>query len=371
MPINKDSLRRYRIEDRLLSDPNYTYTTEMILRRVNQEMSEDDKVELRMIQKDIKALEEDFGKKILRGRECKGVRGAVRYEDQSSPLFYQELTADEEELLREVLRTLGQFDGLDNFTWMDLLKKKLDMDRRGVNQQPVISFSRNDGLQVQPTLLGRLFTAISRKKVIRVSYRKFGCEVKDYDVYPYQLKQYNDRWFLLATPLADERYPYDPEFIVNLALDRIESFTYVEDRGDYIESPVDLKALYDEVVGVTLDGRHPDAEDIFFAVKPASVEYIRTKWLHSTQMEIHGESEEQIKRCYPSLADCTIFSICCRLNNELLSRLTSYGENLIVFDDPGSIARGEDTQVASSAMEKAMKMAENYRRLAEDMEKIR
>ena len=347
MPVNKDSLRRYRIEDRLLSDPNYNYTTEMILRLVNAEMSDDDKVELRMIQKDIKTLEDTFGKKMRRGE---GGRGKVRYEDQSSPLFYQELTSDEEELLREVLRTLGQFDGLDSFTWLDLLKKKLDLEKKETDSQPIISFSRNDGLQIPESLLGRLFTAISRKKIIRVSYRKFNCESKEYDIYPYQLKQYNDRWFLLGTPLADDIFPYNPDFIINLALDRIEDFTYVEDRGEYINTPVDLKRMYEEVVGVTLDSRYQEAEDIFFAVKPASVDYVRTKWLHSTQMEIHGESEEYIKKCYPSLADCTIFSICCRFNTELLSRLLSYGENLIVFDDPRSVIQGEQTKVAVGVM---------------------
>lgn len=321
-----------------------------------------------MIQKDIKSLEENFGKEMERNR---GGRGTVKYKDQSNPLFSQQLTIDEERLLREVMKTLGQFSGLDNFTWLDRLKKKLDMDGIGDSSQPVISFSRNEGLQVPETLLGRLFTAISRKQVIRVSYRKFGEETKEYDVYPYQLKQYNDRWFLLSTPLADDIYPYNPEFIINLALDRIQDFTFIEDRGDYVETCVDLKAMYDEVVGVTLDRDHPDPEDIYFAVKPASVDYIRTKWIHSSQMEIEGESAEYIKKCYPSLRDCTIFSICCRMNPELLSKLFSYGENLIVFDDPSSLKLGnsERPMIASSVMAKAAAVAENYRKLAEDMEK--
>ena len=31
MPVNKDALKRYRIIDRLLSDPNHDYTTEQLL----------------------------------------------------------------------------------------------------------------------------------------------------------------------------------------------------------------------------------------------------------------------------------------------------------------------------------------------------
>ena len=37
MPVNKDALKRYRIIDRMLSNPNRDFTTGDILKRVNQE----------------------------------------------------------------------------------------------------------------------------------------------------------------------------------------------------------------------------------------------------------------------------------------------------------------------------------------------
>ena len=37
MPVNKDALKRYRVIDRLLSDPNHDYTTEQILQSVKRE----------------------------------------------------------------------------------------------------------------------------------------------------------------------------------------------------------------------------------------------------------------------------------------------------------------------------------------------
>ena len=224
MPVNKDALKRYRIIDRLLSNPNRDFTTSQILRLVNRECP---KVSIRMIQKDIKALEEEFGKEMIRNA---GGRGTVKYADQSEPLFYQELTSDEEEILREVMRSLGQFEGLDNFTWLDLLKKKLEMSD-ATTSLPFISFSRNDGLQIPGTLLGRLFVAISKKTVIEVLYEPFGKVAYPVKIHPYQLKQYNDRWFLLCCPLANKNFSFNPEFILTLALDRIkEEFKYVEDE---------------------------------------------------------------------------------------------------------------------------------------------
>lgn len=325
MPVNKDAMARYRIIDRMLADPNRNYTTQEILKEVSWQC--DAEVSLRMIQKDIKALEEEFGKELIRNA---GRRGTVKYADQSEPLFYQELTADEEEVLREALKSLGQFEGLDNFTWLDLLKKKLDYKERP-GQQPYISFSANEELQIPDGLLGRLFSAISKKKVIRITYTIFGKEPKQYTVYPYQLKQFNDRWFLLCTPLGDDVYPYRAEFVATFPLDRIAAeFEYVDDE-EYVETPLDLKARFDEIIGVTLL-QEEEVEDIYFAVSKKSLPYVQTKYLHGTQIELDEESQELYKERYPSLRDWTFFSIECRPNYELYSKFASFGNQIVLLE---------------------------------------
>ena len=343
MPVNKDALKRYRIIDRILSDPNRDYTTDDILDKVNREC---DHVSKRMIQKDIKALEEEFGKTMIRNF---GRRGTVRYEDQSEPLFYQELTWEEEEVLREVLRSLGQFEGLDNFTWLELLKKKLEM-KEDPNELPFISFSKNEGLQMPETLLGRLFNAIARKQVIRLTYTPFGREARKFSVIPYQLKQFNDRWFLLCCPLGNEQFPFNSEFIMNLPLDRIsKEFEYLENEP-YIQTSVDLKARFNEIIGVTLIQEN-DVEYIYYAVKKEQLDYIRTKWLHSSQMELDEESQEEFRQKYPSLSDCTFFTIECRENNELYARFASYCESVVLV---------EPTYMRTKLKEKMQAAAANY-----------
>lgn len=350
MPVNKDALKRYRIIDKLLSDPNNDFRTEDIMRHVNRECS--DKVTLRMIQKDIKSLEEDFGKKMIRNA---GGRGTVRYEDQSDPLFFQELTSDEEEVLREVLNTLGQFEGLDNFTWLDLLRKKLSM-KNDLNEFPLISFGINNILQIHHTLLGRLFTAISRKKVIRITYTPFGRKTKKYDVYPYQLRQYNNRWFLLLNTVGNEEFPFNPDFITNFALDRMDAeFEYLDDVP-YVETSVDLKGRFDEIVGVTLLSEE-DVEYIYYAVSPRVHDYVKTKWLHQTQMELEGDELEEYMKKYPLLKDWSYFSIECRPNPELYSLFSSYGENLIVL---------EPKNVRDIMVKKMEEAADNYQKLIEE-----
>lgn len=323
MPVNKDALKRYRIIDEILSDPYHNYTTQEICKRVNYAC--DSTVSLRMIQKDIKALNEEFGKALVKND---GRRGTVRYEDQSTPVFSKKLTPDEIQVLCEALKTIGQFEGLENFTWLELLKKRLDFEKANDDRRTIIYFGSSRRLQIPHNLLGRLYTAISRRKVIGINYHKrFESEPVYIEIYPYQLRQYNERWFLLATLVQK----YNPEFIGTFPLDRIEEqFNYIEGI-DYIDTPVDINARFDEIIGVTYKAE-TEVEDITFAVRHKSVDYVRTKFVHDTQIEYEGKDLESFRQKYPSLSDCFFFSIECRPNYELISRLASFGGNLIVVE---------------------------------------
>ena len=327
MPVNKDAMARYRIIDRMLADPHKDYTTKDIEKAVARECP---KVTTRMIQKDIKALEEaPFDKKMLRGM---GGRGTVRYEDQSTPLFYQELTSDEEDILREALGSLGQFEGLENFKWLENLKKRLDIPG-GKKERPIISFARNDILQIPENLLGYLYSAISRRKVIRFGYRRFqnvGQPYSPVTVYPYQLRQYNNRWFLLCNPIGNEDYPFEHESIYTYALDRMDGKVEYVEELPFIDTPVDIDARFDEIVGVTY--QNVKQEDIFFAVKPEAVGYVLTKYLHPSQDELNPEAEKEYKARYPSLKDCKFFVINCRPNVELYALFASYRDTVIIVD---------------------------------------
>ena len=329
MPINKDAMARYRIIDRMLADPNRDYTTHQILGEVSKSCPS---VTLRMIQKDINALEDEYGpfqKKMIRNA---GGRGTVRYEDQSSPLFYQELTSDEEEMLSQVLKSLGQFEGLNNFPWLDVLKKKVDGKTEKV-QRHIISFGQNERVQIKSNLIGKLFGAISQKKVIRFKYRSFsdGEKIVEETVHPYQLRQSNDRWYLICNTEGNKKYPFDPNFITNFALDRfVDEFEYVDDI-DYVDTPVDLEERFREIVGITLY-KDNDVEDVYFAVKPEYVKFIETKWVHSTQMPLDGDFEQYFEKKYPSLKGYKFYSIECRYNHEIDTLFSSYGDNVILLE---------------------------------------
>ena len=327
MPVNKDAMARYRIIDRMLADPHKDYTTEAIKMAVAHECP---MVTTRMIQKDIKALEDEFGKELVRNA---GGRGTVKYKDQSTPLFYQELTVDEEDILREALGSLGQFEGIENFKWLENLKKKLDMpmDKK---ERPVISFAKNNVLQIPEYLLGHLYSAISRLKVIRFGYRRFqdaGQPYSQVTVYPYQLRQYNNRWFLICNPVGNEEYPFDPNLIYNYALDRMDGKVEYVEEIPYIETPIDIDARFEEIVGVTYR-QDVALRDIYFAVKPEAVDYVRTKYIHPSQDEVNPAIEKDFVRKYPALKGCKFFIISCRPNVEMYALFASHRDKVIIVE---------------------------------------
>lgn len=328
MPVNKDALNRIRIIDQMLANPLGSYSTEDIRRRVNGACGDKQReVSLRMIQKDINAIEEQFEKKIVR-EVGYGGRRIVRYEDPSQPIFSQQLTDEEATIMHEALKMLGRLDGLENLQWLDSLRKRLN-ERIDDRALPIITFSYNEQLKMQPKMLGRLFSAISRKVAIDVVYQRFGAEPNHFVLSPYQLKQYNDRWFLLGCPAATEEFPYNPEFIINLALDRILDFTEVPDA--YLEPGIDLKARYDEIVGVTYNSG-TDLEEILFAVSPPVIPYIETKPIHITQMAYPEEEQERLRKQYPQLKNFSFYSIECRPNYELESILSGFQDQLVVIE---------------------------------------
>lgn len=341
MPANKNAVVRYIILDRMLSDQHHYYTRTQLLNAVNDSLKGIDEalqVSKRTIEMDLRDMEDIFQIDLDESKVINGKK-VIRYADQTRSIFSKPLSDDEKMLLNEVLSTLGQFSGLDNFVWLDDLKTKLgnqlsfgdsEFDAgNGVPQRKVISFSSNEFLQ-NKEYLGWFFSAITNKKVVSIKYRKFDAEsAQEIIAYPYMLKQYRDRWYLLCTPTCDKKLPYNPHFIANIPLDRIEAYEEVQNIP-YVECQVDIDELFDDIVGVTYYWDKP-IEHVVFAVHKSSANYIRTKPIHPYQAELTKEDQAVLRRENPKLEDYSFFSLDCKLNYELSSLFRSYGPNLIVL----------------------------------------
>lgn len=324
MPTNKNALIRYKYLDRLLSDHYHYYDIHDLTEKVNDMLYEDgfSEVTQRCIEKDLNTLEyapfsapiERFSKN---GKRC------IAYGKHSFSIFTKELSDEESNLLCEVLSTIGQFDGLDNFKWLDDFKIGLGLEER----RQIISFSNNRFLQ-NSNLLGSLFDYISNKVVIRLSYHTFSDEtIRSIEFHPYLLKQYNDRWFLLGAADSDKK-------ILTFALDRIDKVESLPEKK-FAECPEDIYERFEDIVGVTLyEGRQ--VEHIVCWVSEVSKGYVNTKPIHESYTPYKGEKESLLHEQYPQLEGGLFFSIDCIPNFELIRELCSFGGNLVVLS-PESI----------------------------------
>jgi predicted DNA-binding transcriptional regulator YafY len=321
--IKKNAIMRYKILDSLLSNQNRYYTITDLLDKVNEALELDgmEPVSRRCIEKDLNALEcAPYDADIV--REWKNGRKYIRYEEVGFSIFTKKLSEDEENLLSEVLNTLGQFEGLDSFEWLESLKTRLDIKEH----RRIIQFDNNPYLQ-NSNLLGSLFTAISNKQVLALKYHTFyNPEVKEVVVHPYLLKEYNKRWFLIVG-LEDGT-------ILNFAIDRIDGFEPMP-HIKYIEPDEELESRFDDIVGVSIY-KGSALEEILLWVSEAQYPYIKTKPLHGSQRDVKGEESATLQAQYAVLDKGYFVKLKCILNVELEQLLMSMMDQVVVLS-PSSL----------------------------------
>lgn len=337
MPINKNALIRYKYLDRLLSDHYHDYDMNGLTEKLNELMAFDQlgiTVGVRTVQKDIETLQlAPFSAPIEITK--RGTGYIYKYANKSFSLFSEELSREERGLLHEVLNTLGQFEGLAHFEWLEKFKIGLGFEDR----RQIISFSNNPYLK-NPNLLGTLFDQISNEVVILLSYHTFAdATVRDIVFHPYLLKQYNDRWFLLGAADSDKH-------ILTFALDRIDKVVPLPERK-YIPCPDDIADRFDDIVGVTYYENRP-VEHILCWVSDASMGYVDTKPIHGSYTPLKGDAEQQLRTEYPQLQGGMFFTLDCINNFELIRELCSYGKDLLVLCSDGTVA--EDVRKRVSEM---------------------
>lgn len=351
MPKNKNAVIRYMYLDQMLSDRYNKYTCEDLLRKVNERLefagyptiggdqSDYDryiKSGKRVIQLDIQALQDSPFNMEIDSTERLNGSPVYRYADQTQSLFSKPLSDEEKRLLQEVLNTLGQFAGLDSFEWLNDLQEKLN-DRRAFGRgeydrempapRKIISFSSNDYLEGKD-YLGTLFAFISNKKVVDVDYEPFGESPRTIRLYPYLLKQYNDRWYLIGTPLATDEFPYRADFYVNLPLDRMKGVSAV-DSLEYIDCDEYFEERYEDILGITWL-KEEELTEIVIAVKNSYTGYVDTKPIHGSQVKFTAEKQAELHNKYGAFDGYTFYSLTLKPNRELYNTLYRNGENVIL-----------------------------------------
>lgn len=315
MPTNKNASIRYQALDKCFRDRRHRYYIEDLLQKCEEALyyyNGVGGVSKRQLFEDIKFMESDTGWSIPLERKKDGKKVYYRYEDSDFTINEQPLTDEEAQQLKALIITLSRFRGLPSNEWMEEVISNLEwrFNLKGGSEN-IIGFEQNQELKGL-YFLTPIIEATANHQVLEVVYQnyKIGSEPKKLILHPYYVKQYNNRWFLLA--LDNEKH-----YISNLALDRIVS-VQVTDKILYVNNKtIDFEHYFDDVIGVTIPVGETKKELIKLRFTEKQFPYIVSKPIHKSQIIIDEEKR--------------VISIEVIPNYELDQQILSYGPDVEVL----------------------------------------
>ena len=287
MPTNKNASIRYQVLDKCFRDKRHRYYVEDLLEKCEEALyyyNGVGGVSRRQIFEDIKFMESDTGWSIPLEHNKDGRKVYYRYSDPNFSINKQPLTDHEAQQLKSVILTLSRFRGISKNEWVEEVISNLEwrFNLKG-NAQNIIGFEQNMELRGL-NYLSPIIDATSNRQVLRITYRSYreNSEKKTIVIHPYYIKQYNNRWFLMA--LDNEN-----QYISNFALDRIHSVDIVDGVSYIPNDSIDFDHYFDEVIGVTIPKTDVKKETIVLQLSPNQFSYVVAKPLHSSQILLDEE----------------------------------------------------------------------------------
>ena len=286
MPKNKNATIRYRVLDRCFRNRRRRFFIDDLVDACNEELMAYDgsSVSKRQVQQDIAFLESDAGGAVDLERNRDGHKVYFRYRDPDFSILNLPMSQEEAEQLSDTIQMLSRFNGLPQFTWMDeVLVRLKDSFQLNGTVSGSVAFAQNPDLK-GIELFSPLFDAIVKKQVLSVKYHRFGKPYSVRIIHPYQLRQYNNRWFLIG--LEERLLPRIP--ITVIPIDRIDEFNVAENVIFQEYRGADFDDYFYDIVGVSL---HPEGKKERVVIKaffPAA-NYIETKPIHPSQRILERE----------------------------------------------------------------------------------
>lgn len=317
MPVDKQVLNRYKILDKCFrSSEGKTYNELMDVLE-----DHDIYVNKRTIQNDIEYFKKEyhaiFAEDIKRGRER-----LIRYEDIDRSVFVARLTEEERGIITRIVEKLHIHDDVPHYQWIIYILDGL------INLENEDDFGRHVEFQNNLDLVGgdnflALLEACMNMYSISFSYKPFNAESEIKVVYPYLLKQYNDRWFLVAKDVKEGRlFTYAFDRIIDGTIKKENSTSYQEPDWDFID------AAFSNLVGISgafnpMDDERTPISNVKIRVSHSRVPYIKTKPILPWQ-ELKEENT-------PAGTSILILEGI-RINKELESLILSFGPDMEVLE---------------------------------------
>jgi predicted DNA-binding transcriptional regulator YafY len=315
MATNNHALIRYKIIDQCIRQKHRVYHVVDLIEACNQEISAYSKspvsISRRTLLYDLKFLkdpEKGFGAPIVYDSE-----NGYHYDISGYSIFNIPFKKSDLELLSETINILENISGHESF---NDLKSTIERIRTIYNlhldnhHYPIVQFDVSHNISGQKWI-DILRSYIRDFKSITVQYKPFEESSALRTLSPYLIKEYNNRWFLIA-------YDHQMQKLSTLGMDRINQLDLSLQNYVPIDSKVNISNLMEDIVGVTLIDDEP-IQEIVFKSYGVQTNYLLTKPIHKSQTLVHQTDDE------------AILIIMVIPNYELESHFLSFGDQIEVI----------------------------------------
>lgn len=318
MPLNRATLIRISTIDRCLQNHYRRWTIGDLIDACTEALAEyegrSNPVSRRTFQNDLALMRSDrlgYNAPIV-VRENK----YYEYEDPDFSITHLPLSDEGLDALNSALDILRQLQGFPQLeSSIDTISKLNEqISRHTGTSAPAMDLEHVPDYQ-GAKYIGTIYEAVRKKQTLVIEYKSFKARHPgEVVVYPYLLKEYRNRWFLIGEK-ATNRVPK-----VNIfALDRIHSVKY--DHTHPFRECVDFDPahFFDDTVGVTKK-IGDTARDVIIKVDRDQAPYVESKPFHRSQ-KVEGRYGDGSIRV----------SLKVVINNELVRLILGYGLHVEVI----------------------------------------
>lgn len=321
MPINRSTLIRISTIDKCLQNHYRRWTISDLIDACTDALAEfegrSNPVSRRTFQNDLALMRSDrlgYNAPIV-VRENK----YYEYEDPDYSITHLPLNDEGLDALSSALDVLRQLQGFPQLaSSIDTISKLNEqISRHTASFVPAMDMEHIAGYK-GAQFIGTIYDAVRKQQTIIIEYQSFKARQKEaLVVYPYLLKEYRNRWFLIGEK-ATNRSPQ-----VNIfALDRIHSV--ILDKEHPFKKCIDFDPLhfFDDTIGVTrLIGDKP--RRIVIKIDRQQAPYVESKPFHKSQKIEQRFRDGSIQ-----------ISLKVIINNELERLILGYGGHIEVIAPP-------------------------------------
>ena len=277
-----------------------------------------------------------------RGNDEKGEGSCYEYANRKAVLWLNEAIGEiRKDLNKKALKRKGKKKeekqtsvSEPHDVWRKLYIKQL-MGLKKANDADYVDFYENMNL-VGLEQFGELLEYIIDKKPLALSYIPFNSEPQRIRLFPYFLKNYNQRWYLVGRVYNEKPNQKHPEqhykTLSCYALDRIKPVLdsdgtvktkAIEEWKDveWLENDVDINDYYKNIIGVNDTG---NVQETVLRFKKERYNYVVTKKMLPCQQEVKpGEEYYDPER--PTIRMQAM------QNKELIQQILSFGADVEVI----------------------------------------